>query len=99
MLFNSLNKALYLWTNPVPDTNPSAAVDRALTILEVLAEAGEGLSNSQISRRLKIPKSSASYLLRTLEQRGYVVREHSSGIYRPGLRILNLNRAVLTGVS
>ena len=47
--------------------SPSVAVERALTMLETVAQASEGLSNAEISRKLKIPKSSASYILRTLE--------------------------------
>ncbi|MFQ5724697.1 MAG: helix-turn-helix domain-containing protein, partial [Terriglobia bacterium] len=42
----------------------ATAVDRALSILEVLVGAPDGLTNAELSRRFHIPKSSASYLLR-----------------------------------
>ncbi len=77
--------------------SPSAAVERALTMLEAIAES-EGLSNAEISRKLKIPKSSASYILRTLEARGYVNRDPESGKYRVGLKILSLSRGALSGI-
>jgi len=81
------------------EKSPSTAVDRALGILEALAEPGQGLTNSDLSRRLGMPKSSASYLLRTLERRGYVRRDPESGRYRPGLKVLSLTREVLSGMS
>ena len=50
------------------DESPSVAVERALAMLEAVAQEPEGLSNAEISRKLQIPKSSASYILRTLEK-------------------------------
>lgn len=76
-----------------PDIS-SAAVERALEILETLAHRERGLTNSELSRRLAIPKSSASYLLRTLEARGYLKRERLGGRYRLGLKVLNLGQGV-----
>lgn len=78
--------------------SPSVAVERALTILEIVARADEGLSNAEISRKLNIPKSSASYILRTLETRGYLGRDEESGKYRVGLKILSLSRGALGGL-
>lgn len=78
--------------------HPSTAAERALNILEALAEQTGGLTHSEISRQLRIPKSSASYLLRTLEQRGYLRRERTTGKYHLGLKVLSLTRGVLTGL-
>jgi DNA-binding IclR family transcriptional regulator len=78
--------------------SPSEAVERALTMLEVVSQASEGLSNAEISRKLNIPKSSASYILRTLETQGYLARDHESGRYRVGLKILSLSRGALGGL-
>jgi DNA-binding IclR family transcriptional regulator len=75
----------------------SAAVERALSILELAAASTDGLTNSQISHRLGLPKSSASYILRTLERRGYVRRDAESGRYHLGLKVLALGRHVLGG--
>ncbi len=80
-----------------PDS-PSAAVERALAMLEAVAQASEGLSNAEISRKLNIPKSSASYILRTLETQGYLTRDAESGKYRVGLKILSLSRGALGGL-
>lgn len=77
--------------------SPSAAVERALAMLEAVAQESDGLSNAEISRKLHIPKSSASYILRTLETQGYLTRDAESGKYRVGLKILSLSRGALGG--
>lgn len=67
-------------------------------MLEAAAQEPEGLSNAEISRKLQIPKSSASYILRTLETQGYLHRDGESGKYRVGLKILSLSRGALSGI-
>src|SRR5436305_9358200 len=78
--------------------SPSVAVERALAMLEAVALEPEGLSNAEISRKLEIPKSSASYILRTLETQGYLTRDPEGGKYRVGLKILSLSRGALSGI-
>jgi IclR family acetate operon transcriptional repressor len=82
----------------VTKDSPSTAVERALAILEAIAQRGSGMTNSEISRKLEIPKSSASYILRTLERKGYLRREPLTGKYRLGLKVLNLSRQALVGL-
>jgi len=67
-------------------------------MLEAVAHEPEGLSNAEISRKLEIPKSSASYILRTLVKHGYLNRDAHSGKYRVGLKILSLSRGALSGL-
>ena len=76
----------------------STAVERTLLILEAAAQREGGMSNADFSRKLKIPKSSASYILRTLEQHGYLRRDREDGRYRLGMKVLNLSRAALGGI-
>src|SRR3989441_13041038 len=83
---------------PLSPESPSTAVDRAITILEVAAERRDGLTNSEISRKLAIPKSSASYILRTLERRGFLRRDRETGRYRLGLKVLSLGRGGLASL-
>lgn len=73
----------------------SSAVERTLSIIETVAESNQGLSNSDLSRRLKIPKSSASYILRVLEKRDYLRRD-ADGKYRLGLRVMSLTGGAMT---
>ena len=82
---------------PSPES-PSVAVERALAMLEAVAQEPEGLSNAEISRKLKMPKSSASYILRTLETQAYLNRDPETGKYRVGLKILSLSRGALSGI-
>src|SRR6267154_1486519 len=86
-----------MMTAAIKNDSPSAAVERALAMLEAVAQESDGLSNAEISRNLNIPKSSASYILRTLETRGYLTRDAASGRYRVGLKILSLSRGALGG--
>ncbi|MBZ5551374.1 MAG: IclR family transcriptional regulator [Acidobacteriia bacterium] len=76
----------------------SSAVDRALGMLEAISERSGGMTNAELSRKLRIPKSSASYILRVLEQRGYLRRERTTGKYRLGLKVVSLSRGVLGGL-
>ena len=48
------------------------SVSRAMKILELLAQSQLGLTLSEISRRLRLPKSSTHVLLQTLEGIGYL---------------------------
>jgi len=82
----------------VLNDSPSVAVERALAMLEAVALESDGLSNADISRKLNIPKSSASYILRTLETQGYLNRNPETGKYRVGLKVLSLSRGALTGI-
>jgi DNA-binding IclR family transcriptional regulator len=83
---------------PDPKESPSAAVERALAILEAVAQGAAGLTNAEISRKLRIPKSSASYILRTLEKTGYLRRDEETSRYRVGVKVFSLSRSALTGI-
>ena len=74
------------------------ALDRALTVLECLAQSRKGYSVSELSRRLSLPKSSVHLILRTLERRGYLQKQASGGRYRFGMKLLALSRTALDGV-
>ena len=73
------------------------ALHRGLQILELLAGNRKVWSTSQISRKLKIPKSSSSYLLHTLQSRGYLRRDEDGG-YRLSMKMLTLGSLELHGI-
>jgi DNA-binding IclR family transcriptional regulator len=75
------------------------SVERALSILELLASRNQGLSTSEISRAARLPKSSTSYLLRTLVGRGYVRRDEETGQHTLGIRILSLGGQAVQGMA
>ncbi|MEX0408980.1 IclR family transcriptional regulator [Aquibium sp. LZ166] len=63
-----------------------AAVDRALLVLEALADRpGQGVT--QLSKTLGMTKSIVFRLLQTLEDRGFVFRDPDHAVYSLGYRI------------
>jgi IclR family transcriptional regulator, acetate operon repressor len=69
------------------------SVDRALTVLEILAERGwSGVT--EVARELGIHKSTASRLLGALERRGMVEQHAETAKYRLGQGVAHLARAV-----
>ena len=72
--------------------NQVRSVRRAIRILEAFRE-GPSLTVTELSRALKLPKSSVYELVCTLAAEGLVKKEDSSGRYRLGLRLVELARA------
>jgi len=81
-----------------PAVRHVAAVERALGVLEALADAGGELGTNELARRTRINPSTASRLLATLSAGGYVDHVEESGRYRLGLRLLQLGNLVLAGL-
>lgn len=66
------------------------AVDRALNLIELLASSQRGLTLSELSRKLHLPRSSAHYLVNTLATRGYIRRALDGNHYLLGPSICSL---------
>jgi DNA-binding IclR family transcriptional regulator len=81
-----------------PAVRHVAAVERALGVLEALADAGGELGTNELARRTRVNPSTASRLLATLSAGGYVDHVEESGRYRLGLRLLQLGNVVLAGL-
>ena len=75
--------------------NSSNSLERALVLLKVIEQVPGGLQNAEISRKLKIPKSSCSYILRRLEREGYLIRDEATARYRIGLAMVALAHGAL----
>ncbi|CUR56258.1 Transcriptional regulator, IclR family [metagenome] len=65
------------------------SVDRAITILEVLARFGE-MGVTEVAGELDVHKSTAFRLMSTLEGRGLVEQSSERGKYRLGVGLLRL---------
>ena len=74
------------------------SVDRAMTLLEAIAEAGGETTLTELSRRTKLNISTCHHLLSTLVNRGYVAKVPVRRSYALGARILYLSNACLTQV-
>jgi IclR family transcriptional regulator, acetate operon repressor len=71
------------------DGSPVQSVDRAVTVLEILARDGEA-GVTDIAAELGVHKSTAFRLVAALENRGLVAQHVGRGKYRLGLGILRL---------
>jgi DNA-binding IclR family transcriptional regulator len=68
----------------------SSSVQRALEVLEAIAEAPSDMGISELARRFDRPKSSIHRSLVNLERRGLVERDPVTSRYAAGLRLLAL---------
>ncbi|MGI8989919.1 MAG: IclR family transcriptional regulator [Bryobacteraceae bacterium] len=74
------------------------ALQRGLAVIELLARSRGGLTLSQVTRYLELPKSSVFCLLHTLDDSGFVYRDGDSGKYRLSLRVCGLADLALNGI-
>ena len=73
------------------------SVNRALTALELVADAGE-LGVSDLGRKLGVHKATASRLAATLAERGLLERDPASERYRIGFGLVRLAGAAMSGL-
>jgi DNA-binding IclR family transcriptional regulator len=74
------------------------SLERALLLLKVLEQTPGGLRNADISRQLKIPKSSCTYIVSRLEREGYLIQDPVSRRYKIGLTPIALAHGALREV-
>jgi IclR family acetate operon transcriptional repressor len=77
-----------------PSTRRIGAAQRAIAVLDTLAEGGD-LGTNEIARRTGMTPSTVSRQLGTLAAAGLVERVDATGRYRLGLRIVHLANALL----
>jgi DNA-binding IclR family transcriptional regulator len=77
---------------PATDTRTTSvpAIEKAMAVLERLASSQNGLGLSELTRELTLPKSSTYGILLTLERLGYLHRNHDTGRYTFGMKIVSL---------
>jgi IclR family acetate operon transcriptional repressor len=78
-----------------PATRHVAAVERAIVVLDALADDGADLGTNEIARRTGLHASTVSRLLSTLDDAGLVEHVEDTGRYRLGIRLVQLGNAVL----
>jgi DNA-binding IclR family transcriptional regulator len=77
-------------------SHSAPALDRGLSLLELLAESRMGLTPAEAARKLVMPRSSMHSLVHTLERRGYVVRRSGTHRYRLGLKLFSMANLALS---
>jgi DNA-binding IclR family transcriptional regulator len=70
---------------------------RGLLILETIANSPRGLSLTEVVAALRLPKATVFAFLHTLELLGYLERNPETKVYGPGLKVLDLGFAYLSG--
>src|ERR1700733_3443211 len=76
----------------------TSSLERALVLLKVIEQTPGGLRNTDISRQLKIPKSSCTYIVSRLEREGYLTKDVASNRYKIGLTPIALGHGALREV-
>jgi DNA-binding IclR family transcriptional regulator len=74
------------------------SLERALALLKLVEGAPGGLRNADISRLLKIPRSTCSYIAGRLAREGFLERDPATGNYRIGLAAVALAYGALREV-
>ena len=69
------------------------SVDRAIDVLEVLAESGAELPLKEIARKTGLNVSTCHHLLATLVNRGYVGRSRLGRLYFIGSKVTELSKS------
>ena len=77
------------------DRHSIQSVDRALLLLETIAEAGGEASLTELATRTALNISTCHHLLATLIQRGFACKVPGRRLYALGTRILHLGHAYL----
>lgn len=80
-------------------TKSVPAIEKGMIILEELAKSQNGLSVSELTRNLSLPKSSTYGLLLTLERMGYLHRNENTGRYMFGMKIFTLANMAMNGLN
>ena len=72
-------------------------LDRALSILELLSGAPEGMTQTEVASALEIPGNSVFRISRTLEERGYLERDELNKRLRLTQKLLRLSCRTSSG--
>jgi IclR family transcriptional regulator, KDG regulon repressor len=79
-------------------SQPVRAVDRALDILLCFTRDEPTRSLTQIAEAIHMSKTTVHRLLATLENKRFITRDNSTGLYRLGLRFVEMASIVLQDV-
>lgn len=76
-------------------TKSAPSIERALAILEALDQSRQSMNIAELSRRLKIPRSTAHVITLTLERCGYLTRDASQRKCRLSVKAFHLGKAAV----
>ncbi len=74
------------------------SIDRAFDILELLSREHEGLSLTEVGKRLALPPSTVFRLLSVMKDRNYIEKNETSNTYYLGLEFIELTSMYLNNI-
>ena len=86
----AIGQSLKVLSMSILRTPSVPSLERALHILEILADSHRGLTLADLTTRTRLPKSSVHSLLLTLERTGYLHRSEVTGRYLFGTKLFSL---------
>ena len=75
------------------------SVERAIAVMDYVATAGRPVAMAQISKQLSINKVSVWRTLSSLEQKQWIIKDSVTGLYTPGMGVLQLSVRLLSGLN
>ncbi len=72
------------------------SLERALSIIEQMAQAGRPINISELSEKVNLKISTVHRLLNTLVERGYVEQNRENNRYQLGLKLLEIANSIFT---
>jgi len=82
----------------MPEIESVKSVEKALKLLNCFSLETPELGISELSRKLKVSKSTAHRLVKSLEKEGFLIQDELSQQYRLGASILNLSKIILKNI-
>ncbi len=73
-------------------------IDRAFDILELLSDVKDGMGVTEIAGRIGLNKSTVHRILNAMAVRGYIERVNGRGVYRNGLKLVDLASVHLNSI-
>jgi len=71
--------------------NGVQTIDRTFDIIELLSAAPNGMGVTEIGKKLGLHKSTVYRLINALVRRGYLEKEQNTGLYRIGLKFVEIS--------
>jgi len=75
-----------------------SSLEKSLQVIEELSRNPQGLSLSDLTRRLGFPKSTIHHMLSTLSPYDYVTQDPETRKYRLGFKFLTVGRTILENI-
>ena len=75
-------------------TSKIQSVERALKLIDLIATKEDGMTLTQLSNKIDLPKSTVHGLLNTLREYNYVTQDDDSANYKLGIRLFELGSYV-----